>query len=171
MANDLNQCNFIGRLGKDPESRFAPSGDQVVGFSLAVGSQWKDKQTSEKKESTEWVNCSVFGKLAGICAEYLHKGDQVFISGRLKTDKWTDKAGVERYMTKVVVEQMQMLGSKSGGESRQSAPQSKPEKKYEGGAAAGNFDDMDDDIPFVVNALYGSADCVSKAYLRARKAR
>ena len=169
MANDLNQCNFIGRLGKDPESRFAPSGDQITSFSLAVGSQWKDKHTGDKKESTEWVNCSVFGKLAGICAEYLHKGDQVFISGKMKTDKWTDKAGVERYTTKVVVDQMQMLSSKTGGDSRQSEP--RQESKPSGSAPKGGFDDMDPDIPFIFNALYSNSDCISKAYLRARRGR
>lgn len=147
MSNDLNNCQFIGRLGKDVETRYLPNGDAVASFSLAVGSQWKDKQTNEKKESTEWVNCSVFGKLAEICTEYLSKGSQVFVSGRMKTDKYTDKQGIEKYSTKIVVERMQMLGSKPSGDGQ------REEKKFEGGAAisgkpSSGFDDMDDDIPF-----------------------
>lgn len=149
MANDLNQCNFIGRLGKDVDTRYMPNGDAVASFSIAVGSQWKDKN-GEKKESTEWVNCSAFGKLAEIVATYLKKGSQVFVSGRMKTDKYTDKQGVERYTTKVVVDQMQMLGGKPSSDN---APQ---EKKFEGGAATNStknaadyFNDMNDsDIPF-----------------------
>jgi len=142
MAGDLNQCNFIGRLGKDVDTRYMPNGDAVASFSIAVGSQWKDKN-GEKKESTEWVNCSAFGKLAEIISTYLKKGSQVFVSGHLKTDKYTDKQGVERYTTKVVVDQMQMLGGKPSGEQQ--------EKKFEGGAASApksDFSDMDDDIPF-----------------------
>lgn len=145
MSNDLNNCQFIGRLGKDVETRYLPNGDAVASFSLAVGSQWKDKQTNEKKESTEWVNCSVFGKLAEVCSEYLSKGSQVFVSGRMKTDKYTDKQGIEKYSTKIVVERMQMLGSKPSNSSQQE------EKKFEGGAASApksDFSDMDDDIPF-----------------------
>lgn len=164
MSNDLNQCNFIGRLGKDPETRFAPSGDQVTSFSLAVGSQWKNKN-GEKQESTEWVNCTAFGKLAEIVSQYLTKGSQVFVSGRLKTDKYQAKDGSDRYSTKVIVDQLQMLGGKSD---------SKPEKKFEGGAASapkGDFSDFESDIPFIFNALYSDSTATSKAFLRARRVR
>jgi single-strand DNA-binding protein len=136
MANDLNQCNFIGRLGKDPETRYQPSGDAVSNFSIAVG--WKSKD----KEGAEWVNITAFGKLGEICDKYLKKGSQVFISGRFKTDKYTDKEGVERYSTKIIADTMQMLGGKpesNDGESRsesRSRSHSTPE------------DFRSDDIPF-----------------------
>ena len=109
--NDLNQCNFIGRLSRDPEFRFMPSGEGVASFSIAVGSSWKDKN-GEKKDSVEWVNVVVFGKLSEICGQYLKKASKVYISGRQKTDKFTDKEGIERYSTKIIVTDMQMLDSK-----------------------------------------------------------
>lgn len=169
MPSDLNNCQFIGRLGKDPEYRFMSNGDQVTSFSLAVGSQWKDKN-GEKKESTEWVNCSVFGKLAEVAAAYLHKGSQVFISGRMKTDKYQAKDGSDRYSTKIIVDRMQMLSGKPSGDSQQ-------EKKFEGGAAtsskqySGDIASMDDDIPFLFNDLYGDSTAISKAFMRARRVR
>lgn len=165
MSNDLNQCQFIGRLGKDPESRFMPTGDQVTSFSIAVGSQWKNK-SGEKQEATEWVNCTAFGKLAEIISQYLTKGSQVFVSGRLKTDKYQAKDGSDRYSTKIIVDQLQMLGSKPSGD--------REEKKFEGGAASApksDFSDMDDDIPFIHNDLHSDSAAISKAFLRARRAR
>ena len=114
MSNDLNQWCGIGRLGKDSEQRFMPGGDEVASFSLAVG--WKGKDS----EGVEWVNVAAFGKLAAICNKYLQKGSQVYIQGRLTTTKYTDKAGIERYSTKVVADRMQMLGGKP--ESKQMAP-------------------------------------------------
>jgi single-strand DNA-binding protein len=144
MANDLNQCNFIGRIGKDIETRYMPSGDAIASFSIAIGSQWKDKN-GEKQESTEWINVSVFGKLAEICGKYLEKGSQVFVSGRMKTDKYTDKEGIERYSTKIIADKIQMLGSKSKGDQSEN-------KQLEEQAArkpsVPSFEDMDDDIPF-----------------------
>lgn len=145
MSNDLNQCNFIGRLGKDPEQRFMSNGDAVTSFSIAVG--WKTKD----KEGAEWVNITAFGKLAEICHEYLRKGSQVFVSGRMKTDEY-EKDGIKRYSTKVVADRMQMLGSKGdrpsndggqgphGDSSEQPAQQNATTKSAE-------FDN-DDDIPF-----------------------
>lgn len=145
MSNDLNQCQFIGRLGKDPETRYMPSGEAVSSFSLAVGSQWKDKQ-GQKQESTEWVNVTAFGKLGEICGQYLTKGSQVFVSGRMKTDKYTDKEGIERYSTKIVADKMQMLGGK---------PESQEPAQHQASRAAMNaqrpsdFDyDPDSDFPF-----------------------
>lgn len=140
MSNDLNLCQFIGRLGKDPESRSMPSGQAVTNFRIACGSSWKDKDTGEKKEQTEWVSIVAFGKLAEICGQYLKKGSQVYCQGRLKTRKWQDKEGKDRYTTEVVLDQMQMLGGKSSGTTQ--APASTPaaapaEKAFE-----------DDDIPF-----------------------
>lgn len=138
MSNDLNQCQFTGRLGKDPEVRYLQSGDAVANFSVAVGSQWKDKNGA-KQEATEWVSCSAFGKLAEICSEYLKKGSQVFVQGRVKTDKYTDKEGVERYSTKIVLDRMQMFGGNAGQPKEDDKPQSRP---------AGRFDDIEDNIPF-----------------------
>lgn len=137
MSNDLNQCNFIGRLGKDPEVRYAPSGDAIASFSLAVGSQWKDK-SGEKQELTEWVNVSAFGKLGEICGKYLTKGSQVFVSGRMKTEKWTDKEGKDRYTTKIIADRMQMLGGRS-----EEKTLAKPAARSSSG-----FDDIESDIPF-----------------------
>ncbi len=112
MANDLNNCQFIGRLGQDPEIKYLPSGDAVANFSVAVGEKWKDKQ-GQAQERTEWVNCAAFGKLGEIIGEHLRKGSQVFISGKMKTEKYQAQDGTDRYSTKIVVRDMQMLGSKS----------------------------------------------------------
>jgi len=145
MANDLNQCQFIGRLGKEPETRYLSSGDAVTSFSIACGSQWKDKQTGEKKEATEWVNITAFGKLAEICGEYLKKGSQVFISGKMKTDKYQDKeTGADRYSTKIIADNMQMLGGKRDNEPAQDSHNT---AKSDGYAPQGGG--MDEDIPFM----------------------
>lgn len=128
--SDLNQCNFIGRLGKDPETRYMPNGNAVTNFSIAVGEQWKDKATGQKQEKTEWVNISAFGKLAEIMGQYLVKGSQVLISGKLTTDKWQDNDGNDRYTTKVIANTMQMLGSRDESQQapRQAAPpQARPQ--------------------------------------------
>jgi single-strand DNA-binding protein len=137
MANDLNQCNFIGRLGKDPETRFSASGMAVCSFSIAVG--WKTKD----KEGAEWVSVTAFDKLAEICDEYLKKGSQVYISGRIKTEKYDDKEGVTRYVTKIVADRMQMLGGRDDAQQSQRPAQAKPAQQ----AAAGD-DDFGDSIPF-----------------------
>lgn len=145
MSNDLNQCQFIGRLARDVESRYTADGKMIASFSLAVGSQWKNK-AGEKQESVEWVNCTAFDKLGEICGEYLKKGSQVFVSGKMKTEKYTDKAGVEKYTTKIIIHDMQMLGNRQQAE-EQSA--SKPERQPSVPAhKAATFDDMDSDIPF-----------------------
>lgn len=118
MANDLNQCQFIGRLGQDPEMRYMPSGDAVASFSVACGEKWKDKQ-GQPQERTEWVNCTAFGKLAEIIGEYLKKGSQVFVSGKMKTEKYQAQDGTDRYSTKIIVQNMQMLGSRDQGQNQQ----------------------------------------------------
>lgn len=129
MSNDLNQCQFIGRLGKDPELRALPSGETVVNFTIAVG--WKAKNG----DGTEWVSVTAFGKLAEICSQYLSKGAQVFIQGRMRTDKYM-KDGVERYSTKIIADKMQMLGSKGEKPAAKQANDDQPP------------DDFNDDIPF-----------------------
>lgn len=139
MSNDLNQCQFIGRLGKDVEMRFLPDGKPVANFSLACG--WK----TQSKEGVEWVNVVVFDKLAEICAQYLKKGSQVFVQGKMRTEKYTDKAsGVEKYSVKIVADRMQMLGGKAEGGN------GKPTERPQQGntPAPSGMDDMDDDIPF-----------------------
>lgn len=148
MANDLNQCSFIGRLGKDPDIRYMPSGDAIATFSIGCGSQWKDK-SGEKQESTEWVSITAFGKLGEICGEYLKKGSQVFVSGRMKTDKY-EKDGVTRYSTKIVAEKMQMLGGKSDSskprdESEYTTTAAKPTQTK---PAYDPNTPFDDDVPF-----------------------
>jgi single-strand DNA-binding protein len=136
MSNDLNHCQFIGRLGKDPEVRYMANGDAVANLTLAVG--WKSKD----KEGTEWVKCTAYGKLAEICGQYLKKGSQAYVSGKFKTRKWTDKEGKDNYSTEINLEQMQMLGGKPE-ESGQTNRASKQDQKTGTG-----FDAMDNDIPF-----------------------
>lgn len=152
MANDLNRCEFIGRLGKDPDTRFAPDGGAICNFSLAVG--WK----TSGKEGTEWVRVVAFGKLGEICGEYLTKGKQVYVSGRMTTRKWTDKdSGQDRYSTEVVADQMQMLGGRESSDHSAhaaDAPDGSDSKHRRRAASApastssGGAADMDDDIPF-----------------------
>jgi single-strand DNA-binding protein len=113
MANDLNQCNFIGRLGQDVELKYLPSGEAVANLSIAVGESWKDKQTGAKQERTEWIRAVAFGKLADIMGQYLTKGSKVFIGGKMRTRKWQDQSGADRYSTEIVVKDMQMLDSKN----------------------------------------------------------
>lgn len=150
MSNDLNQCTFIGRLGADVEMRFMTSGDAVASFSIAVGSQWKDKTSGEKQESVEWVNVTAFGKLAEICGKYLKKGSQIYLSGRMKTDKY-EKDGITRYSTKIIADTMQMLGAKHEGTPQSDTGISKPEqvaRPDKPPVSGGGFDNFDDDIPF-----------------------
>ena len=149
MSNDLNQCNFIGRLGKDCEVRYAASGDAIASFSIAIGSQWKNK-SGEKQESTEWVNVTAFGKLGEICGEYLRKGSQVFISGRMKTDKYTDKQGVEKYSTKIIADRLQMLGGKpqESGVTDEQMRNRKAAREVNKPSDPGSFEDFRDNIPF-----------------------
>ena len=149
MSNDLNFCSFIGRLGKDPETRYAASGDAICGFSIAVGSQWKNKQ-GEKQESTEWVNVTTFGKLAEICSQYLIKGSKVYISGKMKTEKYQAKDGTDKYSTKIIADNMQMLGGKQSGdqESGCSTPASSAQPATTSKPSTGqSFADFDD-VPF-----------------------
>jgi single-strand DNA-binding protein len=137
MSNDLNLCQFIGRLGQDPEIRYLPNGNPVANLSLAVGSQWKDKNTGQKQEHTEWVRVTVFGNLAEIAGKYLNKGSQVYISGSFKTRKWQDQQGQDRYSTEIVVQgyngTMQMLGdAKSNGQQGQ-CPNTGQQQRQQGG--------------------------------------
>ena len=162
MANDLNQCNFIGRLGRDLETRTFPSGDQVANGTLAVGSKWKDKASGEARESTEWVRLTFHGKSAEIAAQYLRKGSQIFVSGEMQTRKWTDQSGVEKYSTEIRVNNFQMLGGKPSGESESRAPAAAPRPAPPPAPrASSGFDDMDsEDIPFRDPLAYRGAHMV-----------
>ena len=151
----VNKVIIVGNVGRDPETRYMPSGDAVTNISVATSDRYKDKQTGEMKENTEWHRIAFFGKLAEIVAEYVKKGSQIYIEGRLQTRKWQDKEGKDRYTTEIVADRMQMLGSRGGGSESMGQPRSAP-APAEGGAAkpaakkggGASFDDMDDDIPF-----------------------
>jgi single-strand DNA-binding protein len=106
----VNKVQIIGNLGRDPETRYMPSGDAMTNIAVATTDKWKDKQSGEQKEATEWHRVAFFGKLAEIAGQYLKKGSQVYVEGRLKTRKWTDKDGVEKYTTEIIADTMQMLG-------------------------------------------------------------
>ena len=116
MARGVNKVIIVGTLGNDPEVKYSASGSAIANLSVATSEQWKDKQTGEKKEQTEWHRVVIFGKLAEVAGEYLRKGSQVYIEGQLRTRKWTDTAGVEKYTTEIVIQQMggvmQMIGGK-----------------------------------------------------------
>ena len=144
----LNKVILIGNLGKDPETRYAPSGDAICNLVIATSEAWKDKNTGEKKESTEWHRVVFFGKLAEVAAQYLKKGAQVYVEGRMQTRKWQDKDGQDRYTTEIRGDEMKMLGRREGGSD---APQQRPAQsapRQPKPAASSGFDDIDDDIPF-----------------------
>ena len=151
----VNKVILIGNLGKDPEVRYAPSGSAICNITVATSRQWKDKTSGEKQEETEWHRVTFFDRLAEVAGEYLKKGKSVYIEGRLKTRKWTDKEGVERYSTDILADEMKMLGSREGGDDagggQRSAPAARPAAGKPAAAAAkssSGFADMDDDIPF-----------------------
>jgi single-strand DNA-binding protein len=111
----VNRVIVVGNLGRDPETRYDPKGACMTNIAVATTDKWKDKASGEQKEATEWHRIAFFGKLAEIAGQYLKKGSQVYIEGKLRTRKWTDKAGVEKYSTEIIADTMQMLGSKTGG--------------------------------------------------------
>jgi single-strand DNA-binding protein len=154
MARGINKVILIGHLGADPETRAMPSGMTVANMRLATTESWKDKQSGEQQERTEWHNVALFGRLGEIAAEYLRKGSQVYIEGRLRTRKWQDKEGRDRYTTEIVANEMQMLGGRGGaggggggGGSSESAPRAEHAEAAAGGAGVAR-DEFDDDIPF-----------------------
>jgi single-strand DNA-binding protein len=138
----LNQCNFIGRVGKDPETRYSTSGDAITNIALAIDESYKNKSSREKVEKCEWVNVTFYRKLAEIAGEYLHKGSLIYVSGKMETRKYTDKNGVERYATNIIAHDMKMLSSKQGQSESNNSERTKTETQ------SGGFDDMDDDIPW-----------------------
>ncbi len=146
MARGINKVILIGNLGKDPEVRYMANGGAVCNVTLATSESWKDKQTGEQKDKTEWHNIVFYRRLAEIAGEYLRKGSQIYVEGKLQTRKWQDKNGNDRYTTEIIANEMQMLGGRGGGSSADfgGAAQAKPAAAP---AAAGG-DDFDDDIPF-----------------------
>jgi single-strand DNA-binding protein len=149
----VNKVIIVGNLGRDPETRYMPDGGAITNVSVATSFQWTDKASGEKKEETEWHRVVFRAKLAEIAGEYLKKGSQVYVEGRLRTRKWQDKDGQDKYSTEIIADRMQMLGARAGSgeprgepqraEERQPATTPSPAKK-----PAGKFDDMEDDIPF-----------------------
>ena len=165
MARGINKVIIVGNLGGDPETRYMPSGSAVTNLTVATNESWKDKQTGEQKDRTEWHKVAMFNRLAEVAAEYLRKGSQVYIEGKLRTRKWQDKNGQDRWTTEIIADEMQMLGGRGGGggsapmnSSSDSAPthsssDSAPTHSSSNSAPSSappqpGPDDYDDDIPF-----------------------
>jgi len=156
MARGINKVILIGNLGRDPEVRYSPNGQAIANVTLATSESWKDKNTGDKQEKTEWHRVVFFGRLAEIAGEYLKKGSQVYVEGRLQTRKWQDKDGNDKYTTEIVANEMQMLGSR-GGAGQPSSDYNQDTSRGESGASQGKSSgkkpatagtDFDDDIPF-----------------------
>jgi single-strand DNA-binding protein len=158
----VNKVIIVGNLGRDPETRYMPNGEAVTNIAVATTESWKDKSSGEKKEITEWHRITFYRKLAEIAGQYLKKGSQVYVEGRLQTRKWTDKENVERYTTEIIADTMQMLGSRqgmggsaamddeygSGGGAPAPRQNTSASARPAPSKPAPNFSDMDDDIPF-----------------------
>jgi single-strand DNA-binding protein len=156
MARGVNKVILIGNLGADPETRFLPSGGAVTNVNLATTDVWRDRQSGEQQERTEWHRVVFFNKLAEIAGEYLKKGSKVYVEGRLQTRKWQGQDGQDRYTTEIVANEMQMLDSRGGGgggfgggqQSQPAQSGNAPAQSGGGGGFSGPADDFDDDIPF-----------------------
>ena len=149
MARGVNKVILIGNLGKDPDIRYTPGGAAVANVTIATNESWKDKNTGEMQERTEWHNVVFFSRLAEIVGEYLKKGSQVYVEGRLQTRKWQDKSGNDRYTTEIVANEMQMLGSRSGAGMPEGRPDNTPPAAAQPDqASTAATSDFDDDIPF-----------------------
>lgn len=161
MSRGVNKAIIIGTLGRDPEVRYTGSGTAVATINVATNESWKDKQTGEQMERTEWHRIIVWGKLAEICSQYLKKGSQAYFEGRIQTKKWQDQSGADRYSTEINAHEMQMLGGKPQSHDNtdhrpkpQEAPQERPQQQSEGppmdrnGQSTAPMDDGFDDIPF-----------------------
>ena len=165
----VNKVIILGNCGKDPEIRAFPDGNRVANVSVATTEKWKDKQTGEKREATEWHRIVFHGRLAEIVEQYVHKGDPIYVEGSLHTRKWTDQAGVEKYSTEIKAAGLQLLGGRpqqqDGGDGsrqqqrpdappqRQSAPPQRTAPRPTAPPAGSGFDDMDDDIPFASSSM------------------
>jgi single-strand DNA-binding protein len=154
MARGVNKVILVGNLGADPDTRYMPSGKAVTNIRVATSESWKDRTTGDMQERTEWHSVVMYDKLGEIAAEYLRKGSQVYIEGKIRTRKWQDKEGKDRYTTEIIADQMQMLGGRGGGSgasseprssSRQAPAEERPAASVDEGGGGGEFDD---DIPF-----------------------
>jgi len=148
MARGVNKVILVGNLGQDPEIKYMPSGQAVCNISIATTESWNDKTSGEKIEKTEWHRVVFFRRLAEIAGEYLHKGSQVYIEGRLQTRKWQDQSGNDRYTTEIVANDMQMLGGKGGGIASMPDGPSSGSQSEPATAGSSSSGDFDDDIPF-----------------------
>ena len=163
MARGVNKVILVGNIGQDPETRFSGSGAAITNVSIATSESWKDKQTGQQQERTEWHRVVFFNRLGGIAGEYLKKGSKVYVEGSLRTRKWQDKSGQDKYTTEIVANEMQMLDSRGAGQQggggqmdqqqqyggpQASAPQAQQPQSQQPVAAAAGADDWDDDIPF-----------------------
>ena len=160
MARGINKVILIGNLGRDPQTRYTQDGRAVTNFSIATSESWKDKQSGEQQERTEWHNIVCFARLGEIAGEYLRKGSKVYIEGRLQTRKWQDKEGHDRYTTEIIANDMQMLDGRAGagdapdapprqmGERKAARSDARAEPQYDSSATSDFGDDIDDDIPF-----------------------
>jgi single-strand DNA-binding protein len=155
MARGLNKVILIGNLGADPETRAMPSGLTVANLRVATSENWRDKQSGEQQERTEWHRVALFGRLGEVAAEYLRKGSQVYIEGRLRTRKWQDKSGADRFSTEIIGDEMLMLGGRGGGGAGVAAPEGRERSaepadagERSDAASRGGAGDFDDDIPF-----------------------
>lgn len=158
----INRATILGHLGADPETRYTGNGSAVCSMRIATSEKWRDKQTGELQEHTEWHSVTAFGRTAEVAAEYLHKGSQVFIEGRIRTEKYTDKEGVERYSTKIIADSLQLLGGRQERGGSESQQQRSPARQSHGERTSANnhgstrgksrqappADDFEDDIPF-----------------------
>ncbi len=152
----INKVILIGNLGKDPEVRYSQDGGAICNLSIATSSKWKDKNSGQQREETEWHRVVFYGELAEIVGEYLKKGKSIYLEGRLKTRKWQNKEGVDQYTTEIIADQMQMLGGRDDGyaapsdrqQSQQRQPQRQTPQQEQQRAPAANLADMEDDIPF-----------------------
>lgn len=152
MARGINKVILVGNLGADPETRYMPSGGAVTNLRVATSETWKDKQSGEQNERTEWHRVAMFNRLAEVAAEYLRKGSQVYIEGKIRTRKWQDRDGNDRYTTEIIADEMQMLGGRGGGSGGGSYESGGGDRGDSGrGSGSQNpppADEFDDDIPF-----------------------
>jgi single-strand DNA-binding protein len=146
-SRGINKVILVGNLGKDPEVRYMPNGNAVANITLATSETWKDKQSGEQKEQTEWHRVVFYQRLAEIAGEYLKKGSKVYIEGKLRTRKWQDKDGQDKYMTEIIADEMQMLDSRGGAGSSNDSPKAEKSSSNPSSEPAG-MDDFNDDIPF-----------------------
>lgn len=144
----VNRVIIIGNLGKDPETRYMPNGDAVCNITVATTDTWKDKNTGEKKEATEWHRVVFYRKLAEIAGQYLKKGSQAYIEGRIRTRKWQDKDGQDRYTTEIEANELQILGKRDGEQRGESQPAQSQQRSAPAQHGGGGFNDVEDDIPF-----------------------